>query len=206
LKRQLPTWTLIIGLAGRGDYGADKLAFLEAEIGDMAKAQGVKLLQSITGVSNTDVLNIFNSCTENPWRLRYLGGSQDIFFITTLDKSPQFIEIFNKLAKSKQFPPTNIGIYIQPLVQGCNCHCEINIYYDPSNTDLKQKARDVFLAASTALMDEGAFFSRPYGLWADEMYKRVSPAIVDSLQKVKLIFDPKNVLHPGVLCFKEGSE
>ncbi|NVM56110.1 MAG: hypothetical protein HWN66_20605, partial [Candidatus Helarchaeota archaeon] len=205
LRQSLPTWTLIIGLAGRGSFGQDKIEFLEGELSDIAKEQGIKILSEIKNISNTDVINIFQNCTDKPWRLRYSGGSQDIFFITTLDKTPQLITSFQEIVKSKQYPLENTGIYIQPLVQGCNCHCEFNIYYNPSDNQQKEKAGTLFKEASIALMEKGAFFSRPYGLWADEVYKRISPTVVKSLQKVKAIFDPKNVLNRGALCFKEGS-
>ena len=135
--------------------------------------------------------------------MRYLGGCQDIFFITTLDKTPKFVEILKTTAEELQYPFENIGIYIQPLVQGCNCHCEFDIYYNPSNAEEKQNAKALFEKASIALMENGAFFSRPYGFWADEMYKRISPQVVNALQKVKSIFDPNNILHRGALCFKE---
>ncbi len=205
LRKSLPTWTLIIGIGGTGTYGKDKIEFLEAELADLAKEQGVHLLSQIKNVSNADIINIFQSCTDKPWRLRYLGGSQEIFFITTLDKSPNFITSFKKVVELKKFPMANIGIYIQPLVQGCNCHCEFDIYYNPADAQMKTKAKALFEESSIALMEKGAFFSRPYGIWADEMYKRVSPVVVQSLQKVKAIFDPKHVLNRGVLCFKEVS-
>jgi FAD/FMN-containing dehydrogenase len=50
-------------------------------------------------------------------------------------------------------------------------------------------------------MDNGAFFNRPYGLWAKEVFKRHQDSTTSALKKVKKIFDPKNVLNPGVLCF-----
>ncbi|MBA7665562.1 hypothetical protein ES703_73636 [subsurface metagenome] len=50
-------------------------------------------------------------------------------------------------------------------------------------------------------MDSGAFFNRPYGLWAKEVFKRHTDSTQTALKKVKKIFDPNNVLNPGVLCF-----
>ncbi|NVM27231.1 MAG: FAD-binding oxidoreductase [Candidatus Helarchaeota archaeon] len=205
LRKSIPTWTLIIGLGGRGTFGKDKIEFLVDELTDIAKEHRIKLLSEIKNVSNDDVIKLFQNCTDNPWRSRYLGESQDIFFITTLDKTPQFIDSFKKIVESTRYSIDHIGIYIQPLVQGCNCHCEFNIYYDPADNTSRENIKTLFKDASTALMEKGAFFSRPYGLWADEVYKRVSPTVAESLQKVKAIFDPKNILNRGALCFKEGS-
>jgi FAD/FMN-containing dehydrogenase len=49
-------------------------------------------------------------------------------------------------------------------------------------------------------MDAGAFFSRPYGAWADLAYGR-DAATTAALRKLKAIFDPANVMNPGKLCF-----
>ncbi|MHA1380777.1 MAG: FAD-linked oxidase C-terminal domain-containing protein [Candidatus Helarchaeota archaeon] len=56
------------------------------------------------------------------------------------------------------------------------------------------------------MIENGAFFNRPYGVWADMIYSRIQPEIVDSMKKVKKIFDPNGVLSPGVLCFTEDSQ
>ncbi|MFX0005719.1 MAG: FAD-linked oxidase C-terminal domain-containing protein, partial [Candidatus Hermodarchaeota archaeon] len=60
-----------------------------------------------------------------------------------------------------------------------------------------------FIETSTNLMDSGAFFNRPYGLWAKEVYKRHENSTQKALKKIKQIFDPNNVLNPGVLCFDD---
>ena len=106
--------------------------------------------------------------------------------------------------KTQNFPVQNLGVYIQPLTQGCNCHCEFDLYYDPTNEGEIKQVKKVFSELSIKLMDLGGFFNRPYGEWADEIYKRVDPEITTALKKVKNIFDPDNILNPGVLCFKGG--
>ena len=81
---------------------------------------------------------------------------------------------------------------------------EFDLYYNPNNESEVSKVKKIFSELSVKLMDNGAFFNRPYGEWADEMYKRIDPDISMALKKVKNIFDPENVLNPGVLCFKGG--
>jgi FAD/FMN-containing dehydrogenase len=56
-------------------------------------------------------------------------------------------------------------------------------------------------AAAGALANRGAFFSRPYGPWADMAYRRDAGTTM-ALRKVKGIFDPNNVMNPGKLCFQ----
>ena len=47
-------------------------------------------------------------------------------------------------------------------------------------------------------MAHGAFFSRPYGTWAQLVRTRHAESII-ALRKVKGIFDPNNVMNPGKL-------
>ena len=49
-------------------------------------------------------------------------------------------------------------------------------------------------------MDDGAFFSRPYGENARMIMNR-DAATVEVLKKLKQIFDPNDVMNPGKLCF-----
>ena len=54
--------------------------------------------------------------------------------------------------------------------------------------------------ASERLIGEGAYFSRPYGEWADKVYNRDAQSR-EALRVVKKILDPNNVLNPSKLCF-----
>ena len=58
----------------------------------------------------------------------------------------------------------------------------------------------LYREAARALMSEGAFFSRPYGELAPMIYDRAASYTM-ALKRVKKVFDPKNVLNPGNLCF-----
>ena len=99
--------------------------------------------------------------------------------------------------------PYDIGVYIQPINQGTSYHCEFNLFYDPLEQDDLNDLKGLYMKISTQLMDMGAFFNRPYGLWATEMFKRHQDSTKVALKKVKKIFDPENVLNPGVLCFDD---
>jgi FAD/FMN-containing dehydrogenase len=58
----------------------------------------------------------------------------------------------------------------------------------------------LFSQASNALLNQGAFYSRPYGPWANMVYNRDAQTTT-VLKKVKDIFDPNYVMNPGKLCF-----
>ena len=204
LRDNLPKWICIISLTGTGALAQGKINWQEGDISEYATKFGVKLKDNILGVSNDSITKIMEEASPVPWRLKYKGGCSDVFFITTMDETPRYKNILYETAKKEKFEQSNIGIYIQPLVQGCNVHCEFDLYFDPNNEAESKIAKNTFLKSSKTLIDHGAFFNRPFGVWADMIYPKIQPAIVQSMKKVKNIFDPKHVLSPGALCFKEG--
>ncbi len=205
LAKKLPQFIAIYSISGRGDLAQDRIDYLEADIADIVKNFNVKLLNEIEGIPNEKIKEAFTKYSKKYWKSRLRNGFQDLFFVTTLEKVPKYIDIVKEYLKSQKFPLDNLGIYIQPQTQGSNCHLEFDLLYNPNNKEEVELTKNVFSELSIKLMDAGAFFNRPYGSWADEMYKRVDPNISVALKKVKGIFDPDNVLNPGVLCFKGGS-
>ena len=93
-----------------------------------------------------------------------------------------------------------MGVYLQPTLQGTNCHVEFNLAYDPESAQEIQKIKKIDEEAGKVLPSMGAFFSRPYGSWA-EMAFGPSAYTVTALRKVKDIYDPKGIMNPGKLCF-----
>ena len=63
------------------------------------------------------------------------------------------------------------------------------------------RMQGLFTKASEELLKQGAFFSRPYGIWADMAYSKNTEHTSLS-RKLKALFDPNNVLNPGKLCFQ----
>ncbi len=203
LKNNLPEWIGIISITGIGELADSKLEWQEGDIREYADKFGVKIETQISNIDNESVRVILEEASPVPWRLKYKGGCSDIFFITTLDKTPKYKDIVWSIASKYSFDTKNIGIYIQPTVQGCNVHCEFDLYFDPNNKEESEIAKSVFIESSQALIDNGAFFNRPYGIWADMIFPKIQTEVVDAMKKTKGIFDPNNVLSPGALCFKE---
>jgi FAD/FMN-containing dehydrogenase len=85
-------------------------------------------------------------------------------------------------------------------VQGTGYHCEFNLFFDPSDTKEVGSLKKLSHYAVQSLMNKGAFFSRPYGSWADMVYERDAETAA-SLRKIKGIVDPNNIMNPGKLCF-----
>ena len=201
LRDELPLWVLILTVCGRDMLPEEKVEFLEKDITDIAQQFGLRLVSFVPGASNGQVLEaILNSSKEPYWKFGYKGGCQDIFFLTTLNRTPEFIRTMYSVAEAQGYSTSDIAIYIQPVQQGASCHCEFSLSYDPSNQIEVNKMQGLFIEASEQLLKQGGFFSRPYGIWAEMVFNRDAQSKI-LLKKVKRIFDPNNVMNAGKLCF-----
>jgi FAD/FMN-containing dehydrogenase len=202
LMKELPPWVALVGIAGRSILPEERVAYQEKDITEIARGFGLELVPSIPGASDNEVLKTLLSPSREPyWKLDYKGGYQEILFLTTLNRTPEFTGTMKSVAEAGGYPTSDIGVYIQPLHQGANCHCEFILPFAPDSPKEAAGMQQLFTKASEALFKKGAFFSRPYGIWADMAYQQDNQTTM-VLKKLKGIFDPNNVMNPGKLCFK----
>ena len=201
LRAKLPHWMVLVGVAGRSILSKERVEFQTKDITEMAQQFGLQLLSAVPGARESEVLQaVLNPSPEPYWKLRYKGGGRDIFFLTTLDKTPQFIKTMYSIAEAQRYSTSDIGVYLQPVHQGASCHCEFSLPFDPADKAEVSRMQTLFSQASETLLNQGAFYSRPYGPWANLEYNRAAQTTI-VLKKVKEIFDPNNVMNPGKLCF-----
>jgi hypothetical protein len=201
LKNKLPPWVIVMGIAGRDLFPEEKVDFQEKDARDIVQQFGLELLPAVSGITGGQVLSvILNPSNVTCWKLTYKGACQDIFFMTTLDKVPEFISTVFTAANALRYPVSDIGIYLQPQHQGTSCHCEFNLSYDSGNRIETGRVKELLETSSEALIRQGAYFSRPYGIWADMVYNR-DARNREVIKTIKGIFDPGNILNPGKLCF-----
>jgi hypothetical protein len=201
LKSKLPAWVIIMGIAGRDLFPEEKVDFQEKDTRDIVQQFALKLLPAASGIRSGQVMStILNPSPVPYWRLAYKGACQDIFFVSTLDKIPEFVDTVFAAANALRYPVSDIGIYLQPQHQGTSCHCEFNLPYDSGNKIEVDRVRELLETCSEVLIRQGAYFSRPYGIWADMVYNR-DARNKEVIRTIKGIFDPNNILNPGKLCF-----
>jgi hypothetical protein len=201
LKESLPAWTILVGLAGTAFFPEERVQVQELDLKRLVQQSGLTLLDGLPNVPAGQIAKAIEGCSDATYfKHAAKGACRDIFFLTTLDKAPQFIKTASSIAERLKYPTSEIGIYIQPQHQGVTQHVEINLPFDPANGAEVEKVKRIYTEASQALVAQGAFFSRPYGSWANLVYSRDANA-TRILQTVKRIVDPNNVLNPGKLCF-----
>lgn len=201
IKDSLPPWTLFFNIAGYEYLPEKRVSYQIKDTTDIAQRTGLEPVGAVSRVSALELLKAVQRPSREPyWKLRYQGGCHDIFFITINDKLPGLISAMYDMANEAGYPASDMGVYLQPIVQGVNCHCEFNLFYDPENPSQSERVRKLATSTINNLMAKGAFFSRPYGEGTDIIINR-DAASVAALKKVKGILDPNNVMNPGKLCF-----
>jgi FAD/FMN-containing dehydrogenase len=202
LRGSLPAWLLYFVIAGYRYYPEDRIDYQKAEMLEIAARLNVTPVPEIGQISAANLHKLLRFSSEEPyWKLCSRGSCYDIFFLATRDKLPDLLEAMSGVAVLNGYPTADIGTYIQPVVQGTACHCEFSLFFDPGNTTEVDRVRKLAGDAVSTLISKRAFFSRPYGPWADIVYVR-DPGPVISLRKIKGILDPNNIMNPGKLCFQ----
>jgi hypothetical protein len=201
LKHTLPLWILLFNIASYEYLPEERLSGQIKDMRDVTQRIGVEPVQAIGKVSAFELLEAIRHPSAEPyWKLRYKGSCHDIFFLTIYDKLPRLIEAMYATADRAGYPASDIGIYLQPIVQGTSCHCEFNLFYDQGSPRELADVRKLSTDAIKNLMNKGAFFSRPYGENTSIIINR-DAATVTTLKKIKSILDPNNIMNPGKLCF-----
>jgi hypothetical protein len=201
LRERLPLWILVLGIEGAGVLPEEKIAYQEAECAEVAQSLGLELHAVLPGATARSVGALLSRPSPEPyWKLRLRGACAEIFFLTTLAKASGFIDTVRGLTADRLYPAEDVGVYIQPTVQGANCHVQFDLSYDPASRREAEKVAWLVDEGAEILAREGAFFSRPYGPWARVAYA-CDPQVTIAQRKLKGIFDPNGILNPGKLCF-----
>ncbi len=207
LRSILPPWTLILVVSGLLRRPEEKIAYEENLLNQIIKNEfrKISLTESLPGVPG--IGRKLLSMLRNPWPAEktywknlWKGGSQSLFFITRPVLTPSYVDLIKEVAVRYGYPTSDIGSYIQPIEHNRACQMEFTFFYDPANGKEKAMIADLYRSAALSLLNEGAYFTRPYGELATMVYERAAGYTM-TLKRVKKVFDPKNVMNPGNLCF-----
>jgi FAD/FMN-containing dehydrogenase len=201
LRHTLCPWVVVVGISGGQILARERVESQEADITDIARQFHLKLVPELRGCSGNALQELLIQPSAEPyWKLRPKGDAQELFFLTTLNRTLDFVSSMSSAAEEHRYPVSDIGVYIQPVHQGVGCHCEFVLPFSRSNQTEMETAHRLFRESSIRMHKQGAYFSRPYGIWADAVYN-ADAATMNAIRKIKAIFDPNNVMNPGKLCF-----
>jgi FAD/FMN-containing dehydrogenase len=196
----LPTWVLFINLASGDYFPQEKMAYQQADLRACAAGLGLTVEDALAGLSADKMAAFLDGGPTGYYKDVPQGAHKDVFFLHQLDKTPGFMAALDKTTKLSAGPVPLPGVYLQPMVQGVNCHIEFTLLYDPSDSTATQSTSQVAEKIARQMLDAGAFFSRPYGSWAAIAFEK-DAAIKPFLATTKQIFDPNGILNPGKLCY-----
>jgi FAD/FMN-containing dehydrogenase len=201
LRSALPQWVLFYVVAGYEYFPDERVAAHIEDITRITQRLCLEPTHALAEVSANAVLKLSQQPSADPyWKLRPKGGCQDIFYLTLREKIESQIGVMANLTNAAGHAAAELGIYIQPVVQGTGWHCEFQLFHDPADVRERDRVRELTSTATRKLIDQGAFFSRPYGEAAGRVLNR-DAATVSVLHAFKKIFDPNNVMNPGKVCF-----
>lgn len=201
LKVALPSWTLFYTVAGYEYFPEERVSSQIKDITEITQRLGVEAVRAAGGISANEILKAVQQPSDEPyWKLRAKGACQDIFYLSLSEKLEGQIAAMNDRAENAGYAASDLGIYIQPIVQGTSYHCEFNLFYDSADRRELHRVQELSSSAIKQLMAKGAFFSRPYGENARKILNR-DAATVSVLNTFKKIFDPNGVMNPGKVCF-----
>lgn len=191
-------WNLIYSVSGLVEFPEERISLFKKKCEHILKEKSVNLTEPPLG-SREELLGLLQGVSPEPyWKKRPLGGMREVFFQTTLDKTPIFINFFKQCAEDKGIPAERIAVYIQPQLGGRLCHLEFILGYNPSDEKDTKTINDFADNIAGPLIEKGAFFSRPYGAWALPAMATAQDSIRIQ-RKIKAIFDPDGILSPGRL-------
>jgi len=204
LAQALPTWTALLVVAGYERRPEERVALYAQALRDIAVAQGAEAITRLPGASGreAEILQLLSNAWAKgtDWRIRATGSSRELLFIAPMRRMPRLVATLYDLAAQRGVPMQDVPCHIQPMVQGRGCHCEFVFPRSPADAAAAARLDDFRRDAASQLQRAGAFFSRPYGEWAQMVYRDYA-AGVDALRRLKGIFDPHGLFNPGKLCF-----
>ena len=202
LKSALPAWVAPVGISADILLPEMKVEAQELDIADIAQDCGLQFMQAVPGASGEEVLaKSINPSGKTYWKQTYKGAFQDIFFVTTLDKSSTFINKMYEMAIDAGYPTEDLGVYIQPQHMGTSVHLEFSLPYDKDNKKEAKLVKELYEAASREMSKLGGFYARPYDIWAGIQLNKDAQTY-KVLKDLKDVFDPNNIMNTGKLTLQ----
>ena len=202
IRGVLPAWTMAVVINGPARRTDEKIAYEADALKALCDTLNLQLLESLPNVTGAE--NVIEAELLRPWgvlkKFNYKGSVHDLNFKAPINKVAELEGLLKDRATAAGYQASDIGAYLLPLERGRAIHCEFDLHCPVSEGAERELVRQLWKNASSDLINEGAYFDRPYGIWASLMYSRAA-TYAEMLKKLKAETDPNNILNPGKLCF-----
>ncbi len=195
LRNKLPPITTLIVLRGE----KEQIEYQAEDLLDLVNKMGFKILYKLPEIIEADekILHEIEFSTGYKRFNKFKGGYAVIPFICMVRQIPIFNTIIASIAKQFNYNIHDIGALLLP-VEPSRVHFQYSFYFNPNNTQEYIKVKKLFQAISSTLIKIGAFFSRPYGAWAGQVYAK-SGAYKSMIKLIKDEIDPEHIMNHGKL-------
>lgn len=198
----LPPWVLIICLPGPPRFPKEKISYEKEALMNICSQLNINIDRTIPSLKSSD--KSFSQLLLRPWdilkKFCFKGSVHDLSFKAPLKRAPEFEAIIHNYCRDYKYPLKNIGGYLLPLERGRAVHLEFDLHCNPLKPEEVEQVKNLWFNCSEALISKGAFFDRPYGAWAEMIYKKTG-TYTKKLKELKDELDPHHIMNPGKLCF-----
>lgn len=195
VRAALPPVSLVLVLRGE----AEEVAYQEADLADLAARLKLELQKELPGVrgAGAKLLQEIERPAGYERQQKFMGGFAVMPFVCMAAQLPMFGMVLGQMAGAFQADRSRIGELLLPVEAG-RFHFQYSFYFDPKKPADAGLTQKLFEVLSSTLIKAGAFFSRPYGDWAGEVYAKAS-GYKTLLNEIKQSIDPGGIMNPGKL-------
>lgn len=201
LRNALPPWTVVTRLCGVGPLPEEKVAYQELDLNDAIALVGAKLETTVAGIS--DCAEVIQQELSRPWRMQkrfgFRGTCHSLMFYASPERVVEFADTTFDAAQPSLYPKEDMGGYLLPIERGRAFYCCYDLHCSRDDQQESARVSQLFDDLSETLVYRGAFFDRPYGSWAEKVYRRAG-TYTEYLKKIKHTLDPNRIMNPGKLC------
>lgn len=202
LVARLPAWTLFASAAAYRQQAAERMAWQRGDLTRCAAQHGTQLSESLEGHSATSLAQRLRKPEPGSFRDRPLGAHRELFFMHQLDRVDAFVKLVKESLSAAGQGGAPLGVYVQPMTQGVNCHVEFTLAFDPRSTSVPEQAK-AWQTTAQRCAEAGGFFSRPYGRWGEFAFSR-DTGTLGLMAMAQEILDPRGVMNPGRLPYSRA--
>jgi FAD/FMN-containing dehydrogenase len=192
---ELPPFTAVLVLRGE----REEVAYQKADIVDLGNRLKFTVMENLPGdaLASAKLLQEIERPHGYERHQQLMGGYAVMPFTCMAAQLPMFGMVLGQMASAFKYDRARIGEILLPVEAG-RFHFQYSFFFDPKNPAECGATRQLFEVHSSTLIKAGAFFSRPYGEWAPQVYAKAS-TYKTVLREIKSSIDPHGIMNPGKL-------